>query len=196
MSGIRFTIRTTVADISDNFNRANGALSGSTPVGARLWQIIGAGTAVPGIVSNTLKAISGTGNRIAVVNIGRGNYDFSYRIAATPAVTIVHSVALQATDESNYVAVNHRVDGITPGYVIARRASGVVSPVLSTGVVPMAGDFVKVRVRGGKNFTLIVNGVILGTAVVDGWEAKVLGGFMINGADTDTAFDDLEIVLR
>lgn len=196
MPGIRFTIPTPVQQIADDFNRADGALGGSTPIGARAWQVIGAGTVVPGIAASALKAISGTGNRLAVVSLGRPNYDIQYRIASARAVTIINGVAMQATDESNFVALNHRVSETQAGYVLARRRAGVVYPILDTGVAPKAGDYVHIRVRDGKNFTLTVNGMNLGTAVVDGWEDKSLAGFFLNGADTETSFDDFAVFVR
>lgn len=196
MPGIRFTIPSPVQQVADDFNRANGALTGSTPTGARPWQIIGAGTVVPGIAANALKAISGTGNRLAVVALGRPNYDLQYRIASARAGTVIHGVAMQATDENDFVALNHRASETQASYVIARRRAGVVYPILDTGVAPKAGDYVHVRVRDGKNFTLTVNGMNLGTAVVDGWEAKSLAGFFLNGADTETSFDDFAAFVR
>lgn len=196
MTGYIMTIPSPTPDIGDSFNRADGALAGATPTGSRAWQISGAGTTVPGIADGALKALSGQGNRLAAVTVGRRNYDVRYRIAAANTGTIVPSVALQATDDGNHVALLHRLNAGLPQYVIARRRDNVVQDLLQTNVVPRAGDYVLMRVRGGNSFTLVVNGVVLGSAGVTGWEDKSLVGFSFNAMDTVSSFDDFQVFLR
>lgn len=195
MRGVRLVVRSLIADIVDTFNRANGPLTGLTEVGGRTWQIMGGSSTVPGISNKTLKAISGSGNQIAAVSHTGPDYDISYRIAAVRAPSMVPSAGLEITDINNHVLISHRFDVNTPEYVIYRRLSGVLNVALRTGVAPGVGDSVYLQVRGATK-TLIVNGIQIGTVELAGWENKNLAGFVVNGADTDSAFDNFAIYER
>lgn len=195
MAGVRFIIRQVMADIADNFDRADGPLSGSTPIGAKPWQSVGNSTAVAGTVSGRLRATSGTGNKMYYIDAGRSDYDMTYTIRDVRNVSVVPSAVFAALDDQNHWSVAHRADVSVPEYKIFRRLSGSLFPVLSTGVVPAPGDRVIIRKRGIA-VELLVNDVSIGSLNMTADSDRTRVGFNMSGDDQVSAFDDLQVYLR
>lgn len=194
MAGIRFRVRTAMAEIQDAFNRLNGPISGSiTPVGGRTWQVLGANTTVPGIDAQTVKATSGTGNTVAAVDTGATDYTILATVAALD-VSPIPQIIFRGVDNENQWGLLLRQNPTENAYNIRRRVDGVGGSPLWVGPLPAVGDRVKIVVAGG-TVDIYVNGAKLTEASVPipDFPTGTLVGFNVNGADTVSAFDDLLI---
>lgn len=197
MAGARINLRTIVSDILDEFKGAK-ALDGSTTTrGNGVWSKRGSQTTVATVNGGVVRATSGTGNTPYVLNTGRPNFSIGYTLAAVLTPTVINTPVwrVDAAGESWYTIL-HRAMAATPEYVIAwRGTSGSYNQLMNTGVVPKAGDKVRVDVQAD-TVSLYVNGRFIGGATMVTNPTDYNAGLMVNGADTATAFADYAIYLR
>jgi len=193
MPGVRMKVRGVLGNVYDNFTRNSDPIQGSvTPVGSKTWIKQSTGDVVVKTAAGAIVAASGAASDMYLINAGSALYKVSFTVSAIRTNSGIPSFVFRATDEADHIAVALRSNTVTPQYTLLRRRAGVNYNVLETGVVPKSGDRVTI-VALTETISLYVNGVLLGSSLIDGWLDKPLLGWRMFGTDTVTSFDDLSI---
>ncbi|WP_442575855.1 right-handed parallel beta-helix repeat-containing protein [Microbacterium sp. F51-2R] len=167
--------------LADNFNRADAPAGsmGSTSTGAAAWS---SGT---WSIVNT-QAYATTTSAFAVVGAGGTNHwvkaTFAGRIS-----TGSHTFGLLARYTSTSAWVGLNISSTTSEWLL-QSYTGSYTTLLSTGVTASPGDVVEVAVYG-TTFTVIINGVIKGTATSSTASAATQIG--LRGTAAGVRADDL-----
>lgn len=136
---------------TENFNAADGDLTGkTTTTGALTWALPTNATTGLSILSNEATTASGT--RKNVVDTGSADHRVRVRLSrlGTGAANRAVRVLARVTDTSTYYFASPRVDNTNDGVSIWKNKGGTVSSLKSSGaVIPKAGDYLDIEVKGG-----------------------------------------------
>lgn len=172
----------------DTFNRADGALLGSTTsYGGGVW----AGQSGPLIASNRVSMASVTANGPIYLPAGNANHEVRATLAevgSTPA-TAAGGVVVRHTSAAAYVWLNTRISSSVAGYKFWQLSAGVNAGIGTEYAVAAApGDVLKVQIIG-TTLTAWVNGVLACTATTV--HATGSGaGFLTHTSGLATRWDD------
>lgn len=176
-----------IPSVADDFNRADGPLTGSvTPDGGRTWT---APVAVR-ISGGQVSMADVTTNQPVTVPASGSNYEVQAVLAAVGSTggTSGGGLLVRSTPSKGFAWLSTRISAGAVGYQFWQNANGAnVAIGTSYGVAPKAGDVIKVRAKGA-TLTAWVNGVLACTATTD----LVTGtdiGFMAHTQGTESRWD-------
>lgn len=141
-----------VVVFSDDFNRADAAVLGSTTLGAFPYTLGAndAGIIEGSIVGNRAKVVStnsASGRAYAILDTGTPDSIVRVQIAANASANAYNNsmgVAFRFLDVSNHVMIVANSNQ----WRLFRRNAGTGSPILPLGAVPTDGDILEIESRG------------------------------------------------
>lgn len=193
MSGMRMKFRSVYAQVLDLFKRG-GTLSGSsTTFGSKTWAKVGVNTTVATCENGQVRATSGAGDVPVVLPTGTANFDMSFEIAELRSIPAMLTACLRVNTSSaaRYDLVL-RTDGTTPQYALAYLSGSTVEYSFQTGIVPVAGDRVRITVEN-HHLKFYLNGKLTAEtdlAYLGTWQ---YAGIKFNGTDNETAIKNFAI---
>jgi len=178
-----------VAILSDDFNRANGA-AGSTPIGAKAWQVDGQAGTTATIASNRLTITgiaSSTGNAFVDAGVANGRYKLT--IAAT-GPNHQGAVIFRHVDAANEVILALRTAAADNRYRIMRRVSGTATVMATLTQLSTDGDVIQIDLSG-QDVSIRINDVLAWSGPINYHTTATKFGINASSADLSLAVDDV-----
>lgn len=178
--------------VSDDFNRADGAL-GSTPVGAKAWTPAGTGAAAA-VVSNRLSFTALTsGAGYVFFDAGQANGRFVGKLGSI-STGHIGGFVFRYIDTNNQILLSARVSGSDFHYRLQKRVAGTVTVIQDLDVVSSAGDIIRLDMTG-TTLALFINGVQKWTGTVTELASATKFGCYMSGTDFGTTYDDVAFII-
>lgn len=185
--------------ISDDFNRADAATLGVTPVGAKTWNTFSTGTPLVGIAGNCgFVNSSSQSNSYAYVVSASADIDVTATLAVIGSDPNYAGVIARVVDRENMVVLQYDASGPTAtAYSVYKEIAGAYTLLGSTtGITPAAGDVLRLKVTGTNTVDCYVNGTHFGPYTATGISASSINaglqGASIAAAST-ARFDNFSV---
>jgi hypothetical protein len=138
---------------TDNFNRANGNLEGSTASGGFVWLHDGAIAGAAAVDANQLRGVTSVGTGSVYWKTLSSLDQYVQFTPVTVALDVGSFFTVRMTDKQNFVGFRAR-NGVIQVY----RYVAAAGTLLWSGGAPAIGDVLRLEVRGD-NFSVYKNGV-------------------------------------
>lgn len=173
----------------DNFNRAAGALAGTSAVTGQVWSAGSTGGAASSITaSGTVTPFCTGGNDYNCIDVGVADYTLTCTLTAFG--TSFPGLAVRYVDFNNHLHL--QVQNST-SYVLEKKVGGSFTAVQTISVSPTAGDILAITLLGS-SVTVKINGTTQFSGTVTGISTSAtktgIGG---PTAHTPATFDDFTV---